>query len=187
MKHFFDIGGNAGQTFDYIETLGRDFSDYWFWVFEPSPRHFAKLLEKCARVNYRVTVCPFGLGGKTELRRFYEKDDALGDSFQPVLASDHDVHNADNGYEIMGSVISLPEFILAHTKFGDEIILDIDAEGNEYEMLAALIHSPALNRVGEVMVEWHHVPEEFISPRYFAEVCAYWKIRLTNRGHAWQS
>ena len=47
MKHFLDIGGNNGQTFDYLDTLDRSFKDHTFWVFEPSPRHFDSLLKKC--------------------------------------------------------------------------------------------------------------------------------------------
>ena len=60
MKHFFDIGGNHGQTFDYLETLDKSYKDHIFWVFEPSPRHYEKLLEKCKSMagQYEIKVCP---------------------------------------------------------------------------------------------------------------------------------
>ena len=82
MKHFFDIGGNNGQTFDYLATLDKSYRDHTFWVFEPSPRHFHSLLEKCKSMagEYKINVCPFGIGGKSGVRTFFEKDDLMGDS-----------------------------------------------------------------------------------------------------------
>lgn len=188
VKHFFDIGGNNGQTFDYLATLDRSFKDHKFWVFEPSPRHFADLLTKCRQMagEYDIRVCPFGVGGVTGVRKFREKDDPRGDSFQPWLASDHVVYDVDNGYEVYSSVISLPEFILQHTGPKDTIVLDIDAEGSEYEMLASLISCPeAWRRVSEVMVEWHHIGHEnpvAVTPQRFSEVCGVGNVRLVNRG-----
>lgn len=187
MKHFFDIGGNAGQTFDYLATLPRDYRDHKFWVFEPSPRHFAKLLEKCRQMAhaYDICVCPFGIGGTTGIKQFREKDDPLGDSFMPWLASDHIVHDVDNGYQVLSAVISLPEFILAQTSKNDRIVLDIDAEGSEYEILAALTTVPsAWSRVSEIMVEWHHIGEKTlpITHEHLSALCAQHKIPLTHRG-----
>lgn len=187
MKHFFDIGGNHGQTFDYLATLNRSYTDHKFWVFEPSPRHFAALLEKCKSVSdkYDIQVCPFGIGGKTEIREFREKDDYMGDSFQTWHASDHEVFNVNNGYKVFSSIISLPEFIMTHTKYGDTIVLDIDTEGSEYEIMRALIDNPiALSRVKEIMVEWHHVENHVatISPDEVSAVCKNLGISIVHRG-----
>jgi FkbM family methyltransferase len=187
MKHFFDIGGNHGQTFDYLDTLDRSYTDHKFWVFEPSPRHFAALLEKCKSYSnkYDITVCPFGIGGKTEIREFREKDDYMGDSFQTWHASDHEVFNVDNGYKVFSSIISLPEFIMLHTKYGDNIVLDIDTEGSEYEIMRALIDHPiSLSRVTEIMVEWHHVEKQVvtISPEEVSKVCKNLGISVIHRG-----
>jgi len=187
VKHFFDIGGNNGQTFDYLATLDRSYKDHVFWIFEPSPRHFAQLLDKCRHFSgeYRIRVCPFGVGGTTGVRKFREKDDPKGDSFQAWLASDHVVYDVDNGYEVFSAVVSLPEFILAHTAPDDTIVLDIDAEGSEYEILGALMACEAAwRRVVEVMVEWHHVgeAEASVTPRQFKEHCAGGQVRLVNRG-----
>jgi len=187
MKHFFDIGGNHGQTFDYLATLDRSYKDHKFWVFEPSPRHFAVLLDKCKSMSaqYDITVCPFGIGGKTEVRHFLEKDDYMGDSFQTWHASDHEVFNLDNGYSVFSSIISLPEFIMKYTNSDDTIVLDIDTEGSEYEIMRALLdHPQALSRVTEIMVEWHHVKEGVatVSPEEVSSVCDQLGISLVHRG-----
>ena len=189
MKHFFDIGGNEGQTFDYLATLDRSYKDHKFWVFEPSPRHFAKLLEKCKAFSdqYNIQVCPFGLGGKTEIRVFHEKDDLMGDSFQEWTASDHETHNANNGYVVHSSLVSIREFILSHTAETDTIVLDIDTEGSEYDMLLDLLSDYRVwNRVTEVMVEWHHIknPPISMNPKKFTEICNVAGVKVVNRGDA---
>lgn len=162
-KHFFDIGGNIGQTFDWLATLDDDYRDHVIWVFEPSPRHFAKLIEKCKSVSnkYEIKLCPFGIGGKNSTLKFYEKDDDKGDSFKSWLASDHEVTNIDNGYEVVASMISLPEFILQNTASNDSIVLDIDTEGSEYEILDALLNNKeALSRVKLIITEFHFIEEK---------------------------
>ena len=186
-KHFFDIGGNTGQTFDYLDTLDRSYKDHKFWIFEPSPRHYSKLLEKCnSKANeYDIHICPFGIGGQTGIRHFREKDDPMGDSFQPWLASDHEVFDVNNGYTVHASVVSLPEFIINNTNPEDKIVLDIDTEGSEYEMLEALMEIPAAyNRITEIMVEWHHVkPENMVtSPEAFDAFCKQNNICVVHRG-----
>lgn len=186
-KHFFDVGGNIGQTFDWLATLPHDYSDHIMWVFEPSPRHYAKLIEKCKQMSskYTIKLCPFGLGGKTETKTFFEKDDDKGDSFEAWLASDHEVTNISQGYEVVASVVSLPEFILEATQPEDEIMLDIDAEGSEYAMLEALIQNPeALKRVKEMIVEFHHIkdPEQAEKKRRIEETLQRAHIKLLVRG-----
>jgi FkbM family methyltransferase len=189
MKHFLDIGGNNGQTFDYLDTLDRSFKDHIFWVFEPSPRHFDSLLKKCKeRSNeYNIKVCPFGIGGKSEVRLFMEKDDLMGDSFQDELASDHAVFNVNNGYAVYSYIMSITDFILKNTQPEDSIVLDIDCEGSEYEILFDLINShDALSRVKEAWVEWHHIKTDrmVISPKEFTEICLKNNITVTHRGDA---
>lgn len=188
MKHFFDIGANVGQTFDYLATLDRDFSAYKFWAFEPSPRHLAALLEKCESVKdrYDVTVCPFGIGGATREEVFFEKDDALGDSFLEWHASDHAPINREGAYHIVSSIVSLPLIIERLTSSKDEIILNIDAEGSEYEMLDTLMGSWAfcdISRVREIWVEWHRVnPIPALTPDKFTAWCQSREIRVVHRG-----
>ncbi|TAN51770.1 MAG: FkbM family methyltransferase [Methylococcaceae bacterium] len=186
-KHFFDIGGNIGQTFDWLATLPHDYSDHTLWIFEPSPRHYAQLLAKCRQMSakYTIKVCPFGLGGKTETQVFFEKDDDKGDSFEPWLASDHEVNNISQGYEVVASIVSLPEFILRVTGPDDAVVLDIDAEGSEYAMLEALVqNSAAMQRVSEIIVEFHHIKDQdrFMSKTAIEAELARYHVKLTTRG-----
>ena len=188
-KHFFDVGGNIGQTFDWLATLPHDYSDHTIWVFEPSPRHYTKLITKCKEMSkkYTIKLCPFGLGGKNDTITFYEKDDDKGDSFETWLKSDHEVTNIHQGYEVVASMISLPEFILKVTEPGDEVVLDIDSEGSEYPMLEALVKNPEpMKRVTEIIAEFHHIknPERFMSKDELKAEIAKHNIKLLMRGFA---
>lgn len=160
-RHFFDIGANAGQTFDWLATQPHDYRDHVFHCFEPSPRHFAaliaKLREQAAR-GYHINLYPLGLAGKTGIATLHEKDDSLGDSFQAWTASDHSPENIQNGYIVRAATLSLASAILQFTAPLDQVVLDIDAEGAEYEMLQNLGAVPeALQRVRRILVEFHHV------------------------------
>lgn len=184
MKHFFDIGANVGQTFDYLATLNRDFSDYKFWLFEPSPRHIAALIKKCESVKYATVICPFGVGRMSRSEEFFEKDDVLGDSFHSWHASDHVPKNASGFYQVRSAIISLADIIADCTGPNDEIILDIDAEGGEYEILDCLMRFPRLSsRVREIWVEWHRIdPVAEITPQGFGVWCADHGIVPVHRG-----
>jgi FkbM family methyltransferase len=160
MKHFFDIGANVGQTFDWLATQPHDYRDHQFWCFEPSPRHFAALIEKCrvqSAKGYRINLCPFGISGATEFVRFFEKDDPKGDSFEAWTASDHSPKNVTAGYAVMAATRSLSETIMALTDPGDTVVLDIDAEGAEYAMLLDLNGHEAMSRVRRILVEFHFI------------------------------
>lgn len=162
MKHFFDIGANTGQTFAWLQTQPHDYRDHTVWCFEPSPRHFAALLENVRSLSakYNVRICPFALTGKTGLRHLYEKDDQQGDSLHQHTASDHATANINNGYSVLCLAVSLSDIIFDVTQPEDEIVLDIDAEGEEYEMLQNLLHFPQLMaRIHRIMVEWHFVDD----------------------------
>ena len=186
MKHFFDIGANVGQTFDYLATLNRDFREYRFWMFEPSPRHLLGLLAKCESVKdrYDVTVCPFGVGRMSRSETFFEKDDVLGDSFHEWHASDHVPSNRSGSYKVRSAIVSIADVIADCTGPNDEIIMDIDAEGGEFEILDGLMRFPRLScRVREIWVEWHRIdPVAEITPQGFAVWCADRGIVLVHRG-----
>jgi FkbM family methyltransferase len=192
VKHFFDIGANIGQTFDYLSTLEKDFTDYRFWAFEASPRHIPALLAKARlmKSRYNITICAFGVGGQDEVLPFFEKDDVLGDSFEPKtwVTDRHAVENSDTGISLIVPIIGLTGIIKQFTTVGDEILLNIDIEGSEYSMLHSLINDPtAISRVKEMWIEWHGVPNMEDKIRVREQViksCSDLGIKLTNRGLA---
>jgi FkbM family methyltransferase len=187
MKHFFDIGGNIGQTFDWLQTLPHNYNDYTIWVFEPSPRHHAQLIEKCKQMSsiYNIKLCPFGIGAHTGTARFYEKDDLLGDSFESYIASDHEVTNINQGYEVIAPIVSLTDFIYESTSENDEIVLDIDTEGSEYPILNSLLRDITLiKRIKKIIVEFHYIKdrERFMTKKQYEDAFAKAGIDLTIRG-----
>jgi FkbM family methyltransferase len=163
MHHFFDIGGNTGQSFQWME--GQDFflDVNIVWVFEPSPRHFAELIRACQSFTLRhpdrkVRLCPFGLSDQSSTRLFFEKDDPRGDSFHDQVRADHAQENLEQGYSVVASAISLASFITRATAASDTITLDIDAEGEEFAMLESLLDSKgALGRVSRIFAEFHWI------------------------------
>lgn len=160
MRHYFDIGANIGQTFDWLPLQKEDYRDCVFWCFEASPRHFAALISKVQSLSVQVRICPFAIADSNGVMPLLEKDDPMGDSLYPHLAAKHKPKNILNGYGVTVAVKSLPDVILGLTQPGDEIILDIDAEGCEYGMLNALLKSvQARRRVKRIMVEFHFIDE----------------------------
>ncbi len=160
-RHFFDIGANVGQTFDWLATRPHSYKDHIVWCFEPSPRHFAALIAKAneqAKLGYKIRLCTFGLSGKSQVVPLFEKDDPLGDSLHEWTASDHTPENNTAGYTVMVATRSLASAILQCTAPDDTVVLDIDAEGEEYAMLLNLAaEQEAFRRVRRIMVEFHHV------------------------------
>ncbi len=157
-SHFFDVGANVGQTFDQFLCATNVYDGWTVWCFEPSPRHHAALLEKSQQMRDRfvVKVCPFGLSDRSAIIRFFEKDDAMGDSFEERLSGLRQTNNLSKGYEIMAPVFSVCDFIKNMTKENDVIHLKIDAEGAEYAILSDLSRSDNLRgRVKKLWVEFH--------------------------------
>ncbi len=157
-SHFFDVGANVGQTFDQFLCATNEYDGWTVWCFEPSPRHHAALLTKSQQMRDRfvVKVCPFGLSDRSAVVRFFEKDDALGDSFEERLAGMRSTSNLSNGYEIMAPVFSICDFIANMTNKGDVIHLKLDAEGSEYSILDNLSRGFDVRcRVKKLWVEFH--------------------------------
>ncbi len=156
-SHFFDVGANVGQTFDQFLCKTNIYDGWTVWCFEPSPRHHAALLEKSQQMRDRfvVKVCPFGLSDRSAIIRFFEKDDAMGDSFEERLSGLRQTNNLSRGYEIMAPVFSVCDFVKNMTKENDIIHLKIDAEGAEYAILADLATNDFRNRIQKLWVEFH--------------------------------
>lgn len=174
MTHFLDIGANIGQTFDqYLQYQPHLFGSC-VWCFEPSPRHFAGLIHTTALYTNRfvVRLCPFGLSDNTGFFEFFEKEDRCGDSFVKDFWMDgfgRHVANRVGDYTVLAATQGTSEFIASNIPVADDIIIKIDAEGSEYAILRDLLrHEDVLQRVKQLLVEWHDVPDN--SPEKFKEL-----------------
>ena len=156
-KHFIDAGANTGQTLDWLAR--RSYFHRWHvWCIEPSPRHFAELEKHAAEFaeRYRITLCPFGLGAFSGVGKFFEKSDPLGDSFEEDSWTDHEQHNLAKSCRLLCGVVGIADF-LRQIPDPEELVLKLDVEGAEYDILPALLKSPELRKVTEILVEFHNV------------------------------
>lgn len=156
-KHFFDIGANDGNTFDLFLNQHEEYHGWNVWSFEPSPKHMNSLLSKARQVSgrFNVIVCPFGLSGKTECIPFYEMvNNTCSDSF--IESGLFATKDPSPKYNIIGSCVSICEFIESYTFDGDEIVLKVDCEGSEYDIYENLLANPKyISRIKKIYNEWH--------------------------------
>lgn len=159
MNHFFDIGANIGQTFDWFLLPTKEFDGWTIWCFEPSPRNVCQLLEKAKQLQerYTIIVCPFAITGSSRPVRIFQNENPIGDSlFEKYWVGNEESKNLAVNYQIMSLSVPLGEFISNHTSDGDNVVLKLDCEGSEYDALRNLIQYPkALHRCSRIMVEWH--------------------------------
>lgn len=164
-NHFFDIGANTGQTFDWFLNANRKYDGWCIWCFEPSIRSLPGLMETVNKFRgmYHVMVCPFAVGKTDSILRVYENYDPLGDSLLPKCwAGSIESKPVDTDHKIMASVVPLSRLILNNTEPGDNVEIKLDCEGGEYDCLRSLLESsPALARVSKIMVEWHGTGKTF--------------------------
>lgn len=157
MKHFYDVGANVGQTFDWYLLKGK-FSDHWVTCFEPSPRHTGLLLKKMRTLVGRfrgLTLVPAALDGGTGTARLYQKTTPLSDSLFYEHINKH-VANIPPGVDLEVPTLKISDYVMRFTKPDDEIAMKLDAEGAEYAIFQDLLEHPdALRRLKSVLVEWH--------------------------------
>jgi FkbM family methyltransferase len=156
-KHFIDAGANIGQTLDWLARTPR-FDGWKVWCIEPSIRHLAALASRANEYaeRYEIAICPFGLGARSGWGEFFPKSDPLGDSFDVDSWTDHEQHNLALWCRIFCGVVGIADF-LRQIPDPEELVLKLDVEGAEYDILPALLESPELRKVTEILVEFHNV------------------------------
>ena len=105
--------------------------------------------------KYNITICPFGLGGKTTSLPFYQmSNNNQSDSF--VKEGLFATLDTSNNYKILGWLVSITDFIKENTNADDTIVLKIDCEGSEYDTHKDLLSNPEiLRRISIIYNEWH--------------------------------
>lgn len=147
--YFYDGGANIGQTFNW-HLLKGSFADRHVVCFEPSPRNLSALAATCRAMrtkfaSVRIVTAALGIPG---VRTFYEGKTPMGDSLLSARAG-------IDGLAVEVAVISLAEYLRTHTKTGDQVIVKLDIEGAEGDVLMDLLHAAPLDRVEQLLVEWH--------------------------------
>jgi len=156
-NHFLDIGANSGNTFDLFLNQHEEYYGWNVWCFEPSPKHMNSLLDKARQVSgrFNVVVCPFGLSGTTTVVPFYEMvNNTVSDSF--IKTGLYATLDPAPKYNVIGSCVSIVEFMDIYTFDGDSVVLKVDCEGSEYDLYENLLTRPdLLSRIKLIYNEWH--------------------------------
>jgi len=164
VRHFFDIGANAGQTFDDYLCKGGGFDGATIWCFEPSPRHLGALHEKCELMsrtdhNWRINICSFGLLDRTGWTRVFEKRDPRGDSIFPELyLGNQYIENRETSLGTFCQTHDIVDFIMSNVVTPDTVTIKIDTEGSEFKIVKRILGaSEVWPLIEKLMVEWHGV------------------------------
>lgn len=155
-KHFFDIGANCGNTFDYFLLNRPEYYGSTVWCFEPSPQHHIFLLRKATDVSdkFNVVVCPFGVSGNMGVFTINQmSNNTQSDSFYTDIGGTIDTNIK---YTVAAATVQISQLIRNFTSEGDEVTLKVDCEGCEYDIYEDLLkHPDLLKRIDIIYNEWH--------------------------------
>ncbi|MCY2952687.1 MAG: FkbM family methyltransferase [Planctomycetota bacterium] len=118
--------------------------------FEPTQRHHAGLQEVVRRMNNRLVIHPWAIGGKTGTALFHESQQNVSGS----MLADHWNIQRDTvkSYEVRVATIT-ESLEVAPGARADLVKMDI--EGSEYEAIDGT-PSEILQRVDQWVIEFHH-------------------------------
>lgn len=160
MMHFLDIGANIGQTFDWYLLKTTNFDNCHIWCFEPSIRHLDHLRVRCRAImehndhSFKITICPFALSDFNGFAPIYETVDSLGDSLFET--------SCERPVELFCGVVNVAEFINKMIPTEDQMVIKVDAEGNEIKIVNAILDCPEIvSRIHKLMIEFHAITHEF--------------------------
>jgi FkbM family methyltransferase len=122
-----DIGANEGL---YTRAILNQFPNSKVFAFEPSLTSRARLVDRFGSDN-RVSICPYALGSKVELRLLYS--DQAGSGLASLTKRRLGHFNIDFEHEELIEVTTLDFW--AHSKKLLPHFVKIDVEGHELEVL----------------------------------------------------
>jgi FkbM family methyltransferase len=137
----FDIGGYEGQWASDI------FSKYQsnIVIFEPVKEFYENIKERFAQ-NPKMTIFPFGLGGKNQ-----ETEIFLDENASSIL-----VNNFAN--KEMVQIVCISDFIIKN-RIKKINLMKINIEGSEYDLLENLIETGKINSIENIQVQFHQFVE----------------------------
>lgn len=133
---YFDLGGYKGEE---VDEIYRRYGCY-IYVFEPVAEYASFLQQKYKDIE-RIKVFAFGLSDKTEQTSI------------SLLDNSSSVFKQDGGAETI-QLVRISEFISQHNIEKIDL-MKINIEGSEYPVLEDLIKTKLINRVENVMVQFH--------------------------------
>ena len=187
---FIDVGANYGSSLDRaVTTVLKDrLPDASIYLFEPNDEFNQGLTKKLEQLDSRYKeLINAAVWNETASRVFFRQSNApqvskktgiyykaagssLFDRRQEILKDGS--RYAAAPYETC--TIDFVSFLLSHFKRKQHIIIKLDAEGAEFEIIAAILRSPAaLQLIDELYIEWHgtKLRRDLCPPRNRAHLC----------------
>lgn len=140
-----DVGAHDGQTLEEVTKPHYPFDR--IYAFEPMPREFGHLVDRFGDVDH-VTLCPYGLAGKTGTLAVYGTNDEMEAS---LYAAKTDV---DETVVTECEFVAAGEWFHLHVTVEDTVIVKLNCEGAEVDILDDLIDSEAIGMVDHVMIDF---------------------------------
>jgi len=149
-RTILDLGANIG--FASLQ-LARHYPDAQIFAFEPLPENFEILRHNVKNAGH-ITPIPFGLGSRTETKRYYHSVQQTNNTggFYNDGSLSWEQHGPHAGYDTL-EVLAVPE---AFERFGitSADIIKIDTEGAEYDILTS-IPKAILDHTSVIVGEFH--------------------------------
>jgi len=141
----FGLGFDADFSQEMIERYGlRSFG------FEPMRKHHAGLEEVARRVNNRLVIHPWAIGGEPGTAMFHESQENVSGSMRP----DHYNIRRDTVKSYDVRVATIRE-ALEVAPGGRADLVKMDIEGSEYEAIDRMPRE-VLQRADQWVIEFHH-------------------------------
>jgi FkbM family methyltransferase len=138
----FDVGGFEGNW--SAEIFARYNAD--IYIFEPQLEFFEQIVRRF-KVNSKIKVFPFGIGGKSENVLFQSQ----GDRSSVLVKPDNQTGN-------YAQIVDIVEFIKENAITKVDLI-KINIESGEYELLERLIKEKYLSIFKNIQVQFHDFHE----------------------------
>ena len=145
MKIFLDVGGHNGETLNI--ALNPSWGFDCIHTFEPSLSRYS-VLKKFR--DKRLYVHNFGLGAKSESRKFYGAGTVGGSIYSNKIFADKNALKYIEEVE----VVEASSWILNNTNSDDQIFLKMNCEGSEADILENLIDTKTIFRISSIYVDF---------------------------------
>ena len=141
-----DLGAHIGAaSIEFSHHAGQ------VYAFEPHPQIFAILARNTAR-DRNIEAIEKAASDQTGTAQLYFEPPKASKLFEgSTLITDKS--NLSYDHAVTVQCVALADFVLSLDR--DVALVKMDVEGAEYRILAALLETPAIHRIGKIFVEDH--------------------------------